>query len=303
MPDDAGRRAPRAFWSGAIAFGLVTVPVELLPAARSTRVSLKMLAPDGTPLSRRYWCPADERLLDPAEIVRGYEVADGEFVVVTEEELDALEPDKSREIDLRRFVPRDSIDPIFFERAYFLAPSGASSKAYRLLAMAMERCDVAGVGAFVMRGKEYLAAILSEGGILRAETLRFDDELREPEDVGLGETAEADPDLAGALGEALDDLAADALDPDELTDARTERIEALVRKKLETEEEVVVDLPDRAREATDEAEIIDLMEVLKRRLKGEDEGASPARSPSTDDLGEKTKKELYALARELEIEG
>lgn len=303
MPEETSEtRAPRAFWSGTIAFGLVTVPVELLPAVRPRRVSLRMLAPDGTPLARRYWCPRDERLLDSSEIVRGYEVADDEFVVVTDEELDALEPEKSREIDLRRFVPRDALDPVFFERPYFLAPSGETTKAYRLLAGAMERREVAGVGTFVMRGKEHLAAILSEGGILRAETLRFDAEIRSPADVGLEEAAEADPELADALSAAIDDLVADSPDPTELADLRSERIESLVSEKARAGEDVV-EIPEEVREETGEAEIIDLMEVLKRRLEAGGERPEPASTPATEELEDHTKKELYALAQDLEIEG
>lgn len=307
MPEEVERRPPRAFWSGTIAFGLVTVPVDLLPAVRSRRVSLRMLAPDGTPLSRRYWCPRDERLLDPAEIVRGYEVDDGAFVVVADEELDALEPEKSREIDLRRFVPRSSIDPMFYDRAYFLAPAGESTKAYRLLARAMEEADQAGIGTFVMRGKEYLAAILSEGGILRAETLRFAAEIRSPEEVGLEEASDPDTEVADRLAETIDDMTSESLDPSELEDRYSERMEALVREKL-AEGEDVVTIPEEARaEETEAVEIVDLMEVLKRRLRGEDhveERRPPHRQePAYADLEEKTKKELYGLARELEIEG
>lgn len=308
MPEGTERRPARAFWSGTIAFGLVTVPVDLLPAVRSRRVSLRMLAPDGTPLSRRYWCPRDERLLDPAEIVRGYEVDDGEFVVVTDEELDALEPEKSREIDLRRFVPRERIDPIYFERGYFLAPSGESTKAYRLLARAMEDAGRAGVGTFVMRGKEYLAAILSEGGILRAETLRFEAEIRSPEDVGLPDIADVDADRTDRLEAAIEELSADSLDPSELGDPHTERVESLVAEKLAGDEDVV-EIPEEARRETSEVEIVDLMEVLKRRLQGDEEASGAERRPaagsgtSPKELETKTKKELYEMAQDLEIEG
>lgn len=308
MPETE-RRPPRAFWSGTIAFGLVTVPVELLPAVRSSRrVSLRMLAPDGTPLSRRYWCPRDERLLDPAEIVRGYEVDDGEFVVVTDEELDALEPEKSREIDLRRFVPREQIDPIYFDRGYFLAPSGDSTKAYRLLARAMEDAGRAGVGTFVMRGKEYLAAILSEAGILRAETLRFAAEIRSPGDVGLPELPDADADRTDRLEAAIEELSADSLESAELGDPYTERVESLIAEKLAGGEDVV-EIPEEDRRETSEVEIVDLMEVLKRRLQGGEKASEAERQPaarsgtSPEKLEERTKKELYAMAQDLEIEG
>src|SRR5687768_2178685 len=175
----------RSFWSGTITFGLVSIPVDLYSAHRPGRASLRMLSPDGTPLRRRYFCPKEGREVPAGELVRGYEVEPGEHVVVADEELEALEPRRSRDIDLTRFVPADEIDPMFFERGYVLAPAGESTKAYRLLAAIMEETGRAGIATFVMRGKEYLVAILAENGVLRAETLRFADEIRSPAAVGL----------------------------------------------------------------------------------------------------------------------
>src|SRR5690606_12970362 len=149
------------------------------------RVPLRLLGPDGQPLARRYFCSADGEPLSGDDIVRGYEWEDGSYTVVDDEELDALAPEKSRDIDLRRFVARDEIPAELLERPYVLAPAGESTKAYHLLARTMERTGRAGVATFVMRGKEYLAAIFAEGGLLRAVTMRFVDELRTPEDVGL----------------------------------------------------------------------------------------------------------------------
>ena len=313
MPERAG---PRAFWSGTIAFGLVSVPVDLMPANRSRRVSLRMLAPDGTPLVRRYWCPKDERFVDSAEIVRGYEVDDDEYVVVTDEELTALEPEKSREIDLRRFVSRDSLDPLWFERAYFLAPGGESTKAYRLLVDAMESVDRAGLGTFVMRGKEHLVAILAEGGFLRAETLRFGDEVRSPEDVGVDAPAKPEPKRVREIGRAVEKLADDELDRDELEDRYSERVRRLAIEKLERDEDVV-ELPEevRAEKEEEEPDVIDLMAVLKRRLGRAGGGARAEPEPAPrgrgerggtrvpSDLEQRSKKELYYVARDLDIEG
>ena len=124
--NDADEGRGRAFWSGTLSFGLVSIPVELLPAHRASRGSLRMIDADGTPLARRYHCPADEQPVAPDHITRGYELDSGKIVVVTDEELEALAPKKSREIDLRRFVDRDSIDPLYFQRSYFLAPGAGS---------------------------------------------------------------------------------------------------------------------------------------------------------------------------------
>jgi DNA end-binding protein Ku len=305
--DGARSDAPprvRPFWSGTIAFGLVSLPVGLYVAHRRGGVSLKMVDDDGTQLKRQYICPAEDKPLTSDEIVRGYEVAKGEFVVVTDEELDALQPEKSQEIDLRRFVDRDEIDPVFFERAYFLAPDRGASKAYRLLVHAMADANRAGIATFVMRGKEYLVAILSDDGLLRAETMRFSEEIRTPEMVGLPEVGEADAERISAMEQAMDDLSADELDRSLLHDDRDARILALVERKLE-EGVDVVERPTEGEEDEDQAPV-DLMAMLKARLQqgsgdGDGDGAN---GPSGDgSLMDRTKSELYEQAQDLDISG
>src|SRR2546428_60299 len=120
-------------------------------------------------------------------MVRGYEMGKDKYVVVTDEELERLAPKQSRDIDLRRFVDLESIPPLYFDRSYFLAPSAGSEKAHQLLAETTARNGLAGIATFVMRGKEYLVAIFPENGILRAETMRFADEIRSPKEVDLPE--------------------------------------------------------------------------------------------------------------------
>jgi DNA end-binding protein Ku len=151
--EDRERPAIRPFWSGTITFGLVSVPVHLYPAVRRGGMALRMLDADGTPLARRYYCPEHGREVPPEEIVRGYEIDKERYVVVEDHELEALTPRKSRDIDLTRFVRQEEIPPFFFDRAYFLTPSGDSTKAYRLLAEVMEKSRRAGIATFVMRLK------------------------------------------------------------------------------------------------------------------------------------------------------
>ena len=255
----------RSFWSGTITFGLVSIPVELFPANRSQGVSLRMVTEDGTPLSRRYFCPKEERELDWDEIVRGYEIEDEKFVVVTDEELEKLAPEKTRDIDLRRFVDAGEIDPIYFERAYYLTPGGNSTKAYRLLAETMERTNRAGIATFVMRGKEYLVAILAENGIMRAETLRFADEVRSADDVGLPEPQKPKAAAVKKYEKAIAKLVEKKLDEDELADHSAEKLLEIVAKK-EKSGEGVVEAPQGEVEPAEG--VIDLMEVLKRSLEG-----------------------------------
>jgi DNA end-binding protein Ku len=260
----------RPFWSGTITFGLVSVPVALFPANRPRSVSLRMVAEEGTPLQRRYVCPKEEKEIGWDEIVRGYEVSKGKFVVIKDEELEALEPRKSRDIDLRLFVDRDEIPPLYYERAYYLTPAAGSNKAYRLLAEVMERKSKAGIATFVMRGKEYLVAIIAEKGILRAETLRFEDEVRKPEDVGLPKVAKAkDADVKKFEREI--GKRAGKLKLAEFLDDRAERLQEVAEKKRKKGEDVVkVDAP---REEEEEGgEVIDILAALRRSL-GEDKPA------------------------------
>lgn len=153
----------RPFWSGTISFGLVSIPVNLFPANRDSKVSLRMLGPDGTPLKRDYFSAESGKDLEDSETSRGFETSTGKVVTVTDEELERLAPEKTRTIDLRLFVPHEEISPLYFNRAYFLTPADKSAKAYRLLAETMERKKRVGIATFVMRAKEYLVAIISEG--------------------------------------------------------------------------------------------------------------------------------------------
>lgn len=253
----------RPFWSGTVAFGLLSLPVNLFVATHQTRVALRMLDEDGTPLSRRYICSKDEEPLDSDELVRGIEVKDDTYIEIEDDELEALAPEKSREINLRRFVPVADIDPLYFEKAYFLVPEEGAQKAYRLLAASMQDTGRAGIATFVMRGKEYLVAIISERGVLRAETMRFYDEIRSPADVGLPPLPKPANGDVGRLKKAIEKIAAEALDLDELADDRDQRLQDLVEKKLDEGEDVKhpAHLPQQ-----ETAQVIDLMQVLKRSL-------------------------------------
>jgi DNA end-binding protein Ku len=256
----------REFWSGTITFGLVSVPVQLVPAQRHGGVALREIGADGTPLRRRFFCPEHGKIVDPSEIVRGYKFEAHQYVVVTEQELEDLEPKKSREIDLRLFVPVDEISPLFFERSYYLGQDGDSSKAYRLLASVLERSGRAGIATFVMRDREYLIAILGEKGILRGETLRFADEVRRPQDIGLDPEGQSDQELTARFSRLIEAQANARLDPRELKDEYAEDLSALAARKEKRGTDVVA-APERA-EAADEDEPAgeDLLETIRRSL-------------------------------------
>lgn len=275
--DDA---VARSFWSGTLTFGLVSIPVALYAANRARGVSLRMVGPSGNPLSRRYFTSKDDRELDPDDIVRGYEVEKDRFVIVDDDELERLAPERTRDIDLRHFVRAEEIDPMYFERAYYLTPSG-STKAYRLLAQVMEETGRAGVATFVMRSKEYLVAILAENGILRAETLRFADELRTPEDVGLPAPAKPAAAEVKRMDREIGKRAEQRMARSELEDRSADRLLELVREKVRAGDDVVhVEEREDQEEGSDD--IIDLMQILKLRLQGGDDEdeAPPPRKPA-----------------------
>lgn len=262
--EDGEPSGPRPFWSGTLTFGLVSVPVNLFPANKNSRAPLRMLSPEGEPLARKYFSEKTDRKLDADEMVRGYEIDKGKYVVVTDEELDRLAPEKSRDIDLKTFVPAESIPPVYFERGYFLTPNSGSEKAYKLLAATMEDEGRAGLATFVMRGKEYLVAIFSDHGILRAETMRFHDELRSPADVGLPKKTKVPPAMVSKFEKLISTKSKKQLSPRKLEDEQTGKLLKLVKKKSGQRKNIVrVETEQR-----EEGKVIDLMAVLKKSLSG-----------------------------------
>jgi DNA end-binding protein Ku len=292
-PAETAPHGPRAFWSGTITFGLVSVPIDVYPAVRARRAPLRMIGPKDRLLQRRYYCSVDNEPLANDDIVRGYEWPDGSITTVTDDELDALAPRKSRDIELQRFVSRDEIPPKLLERPYVLAPAGDSTKAYRLLAHTMEQSRRAGIATFVMRGKEYLAAIFAEGGLLRAATMRFNDELRTPSSVGLPrapKTAAEDNTIELALAK----LKADDLDRKALQDDYTDALLALAERKRADNRDVV-EVEERV--AEDEAEsgdVIDIMSVLKERMGA---ARAPARASHTPKRSDHETSERRAASK------
>ncbi len=303
-------RRPRPLWSGTLWFGLVRIPFSLFAGNRAGGIALRLVDADGTPLRRRYFCSREDRLLGMEEIERGYEVEQDRFVAVSDEELAALAPRKSREIDLQRFVPVGQIDPIYFERVYFLVPNEGAAKASRLLARTLEERGRAGITTFVMHGKEYLVAILGEGGLLRAEILRFHDELRSPADLGLPAAKVVDRAWLRAVETAMNDLASDTLEREALVDTHTRRLRELIERKIESGTDILAaPPPEEEPEAEEGTEMVDLIQILRRGL---DESPPGGRQRSSEEqrgarqrkaLVERSKSELYALAKERQISG
>jgi len=265
--DDNAAPSARPFWSGTLTFGLVSIPVDLYSASRPRAKGMRMVDKEGHPLGRQYRCPRDGQVLSTQDLVRGYETAGGQMVTFTDEELESVAPEASRDIELQRFVPLSQIPPLYFDRPYFLAPAGRSAKAYNLLARTMERTQRVAIGTFVMRDHEYLAAILSDNGVLRAHTLRRADEIRTPHAIGLPERTAAPSQQVRAAAQAIERLTREALDMSELEDRETAALEQLAQDKQRRGQDLIEE-PALAADETEDggAQIIDLMDVLRKTL-------------------------------------
>jgi len=252
----------RGFWTGTITFGLVSVPVELVPANRSSHVGLRMLSEDGRPLQRRYYSEKTGRELEDDDLVKGYQVRKSKYVPVTEDEFERLAPEKSRDIALQRFVEVSEIPPLYFEHSFFLLPASESVRAYHLLAGAMEKTGQAGIATFVMRGKEYLVAIIAENAVLRAAILRFQDEVRSPKDVGLPARKEPAAASVRRFERMIRKKSRKSLPRDLMHDEQAVQLEQYARRKASRHKDVI-----KGKAIAEEgAEAVDIMSVLKKSL-------------------------------------
>ena len=255
----------RTIWNGSISFGLVSIPVGLAlatkPAARQSDVSFRMLHREcRTPIRQKRWCPTHDREVGADELVKGWEVAKGEFVIVEEEDLEAIErTDDSRSIEITRFVPLTEVDPIYFDRTYFLAPSDTSAqrRPYVLLLDALKETNMAALGRFVLRGQEHFALIRPRGEALALETLFLEEDVRSQaeieEAVESTEVRDAELDLARQVIESL----AAEFDAAELQSEYRRDLRAMLEAKL-AGEEVTRPEPTAA-----ETPVVDLMEALR----------------------------------------
>ncbi len=331
----------RAIWTGSLSFGLVNVPVGLYSATEDKTVHFNQFEA-GTSDRIRYK-RVNERTGQEVEykkIVKGYEVGDGNFVMITDEELEAVEPGRSRTIEITDFVDLDEIDPIYFQKTYYLAPQGeGADHAYTLLRAAMAATNKAGVAMFVMRGKQYLVTVRADKEALVLETMFFADEIREPRSsIENLPAARAASGRELTVAKQLIDSMATPWQPDNYRDTYRERVEDLIDRKRGGEEIVAEGAPPQ------DTNVVDLMEALRRsvdnargrRPDGSDSsdraaqddadadagdagdagdaatgpgqtapgtGLAPERAAGDDDLAEMTKRELAELAGRLDIAG
>jgi DNA end-binding protein Ku len=266
---------PRALASGTISFGLVAIPVKLYATGESaSRVSFSMVHKTcGTRVKYRYYCPTDDKLIERDEITKGYEFAKGQYVLFSEEELKAIDPEPTNAIEITEFVPLKQVDPIFFEKAYYLGPEKGGAKPYRLLAQALLETERAALAKYAARGKNYLVLLRPyEGGIIMQQ-LRYAVDLRPFSEVPLDEAEVKKEELVLAK-QIVEQGASDAFNPDTYEDDVRNQVWELIERKIQGEEIVA------APQVAPKAQIIDLMEALKASLgeTGAEQRKPPKRS-------------------------
>jgi DNA end-binding protein Ku len=272
----------RTTWNGSVSFGLVNIPVGLAPAtassARQSDVSFRLLHREClSPIQQKRWCPVHDVEVGPDELVRGWEVSKGQFVPVEDAELEALErQDTSRTIEITRFVKLDEVDPVYFDRTYYLVPAGteAQRRPYVLLLEAMRQSEVAALGSFVLAGKEKLCLIRAKGDALALETLFVSEDVKSQaeidEAVATAEVRDPELELARQIIASLEA----AFDPAELRSEYRASLRELLQAKLEGHE-IVAPEP-----AAVEAPAVDLMEALRASVAASKKPPSEKKAPA-----------------------
>jgi DNA end-binding protein Ku len=257
--------AVQGIWSGTISFSLVAIPVQLVRAVEPGRVSFRMLhSEDYSPLRRRMFCPEDEKIVPPEEIVRGYEIRPGKHILITEEELESLSPKRSRTIEIVEFIDMKEMDSIYYDHPYYLVPEKGGEKAYRLLAEAMHRTHKAGLAKFVMGEREYLVAVKSTEGALALITLHYGEEVLTGEDIS-PKDAEFDAGEKSRMKKSIRKMISD-FDPDKYADVRREKILNLLKRKLK--EKAAVEAPHAEEEEGEgPADLIAALQKSMRKVK------------------------------------
>ena len=270
-----GTEMPRSIWNGVISFGMVSIPVKLYTATQSKDISFHLLHKEcNTRLQQLRWCPTHERAVEWSEVVRGYEYARDEHVILTEEDFEKLPLPSKQTVELSAFVKAEEIDPVYYEKSYYLEPDAKGIKPFALLMTALREKGLTGIAKIAVRNKEQLCALRTMDGTLILETLFYPDEIR-VEKTELPDVKISDKELEMAY--TLIDLLSEEFEPEKYKDEYRDALMKLIEAKLEGEE-----LPEVA--AAGPAKVTDIMSALrasveaaKKRKKGdEDEEEAPA---------------------------
>ncbi len=260
--------------TGTISFGLVAIPVRLYSTTvTGAKIGLNWINPEsGSRVRMRYWDPTTDELVEREDLVKGYEFAKGQYVIFSDEELEEIVFKATHSIDIREFVPLEQVDPIHFEKAYYLGSNTGGERPYQLLAKVMQEKQRAAIATYAARGKNYLVLLRPFEGGLIMQQLRYAEEIRAFDDIEVGEADVDDAELALAE-QIVDQISSDAFEPGKYHDSARERLEEIIAQKIEGQE------ISAAPEEEPEGQIIDLMEALKSSLaeSSDESEAEPAR--------------------------
>ncbi|MEP6572329.1 MAG: Ku protein [Gemmatimonadota bacterium] len=261
--------APRAIWSGVVSFGMVSIPVKLFSATRSEDISFKLIhSTCGTPIQQKRWCPTDEEEVPWDEVVRGYQYAKGKFVTLTDEDFEQLPLASKHTIEIVAFVEASEIDPVYYEKSYYLAPDSKGEKPYALLFKALEEKGLSAIASITMRKREQLCAIRPHGGAIVLETLFYADEVELERQVDQAAPKIREKELEMAY--VLIDLLRKSFDPTEYRDHYREALAELIDAKLEGKK-IVTAPPVR------DTKVIDLADALARSVAAARKGTKAVR--------------------------
>ena len=282
----------RAIWRGVISFGMVSIPVRLFTATESKDISFRQLHEEThTPVKQLRWSPELDREVAYDELIKGYEYAKGQYVIVDNEDFDKLPVPSKHTIDLTAFVANEEIDPIHYERSYYLEPDEAGQKPFALLLRSLEEKNLLAIGKVALRQKEHLCVLRPHDGLILLETLYYPDEIREPDgsvDVEGIEVSDQEMEMASALI----DMLRKPFDPAEYQDAYRERLMAMISAKLEGGEVVTTE------EDSPAAASVDLMAALKASVDAaKSRKAAVPSSNGTSEDGEASEEQPKAKAK------
>ena len=288
----------RPLWTGAISFGLVNVPVRMFSAVREHKLQFHYVhEPDGSPIGYAKICKAEDKPVPDDEIVKAFELEPGEWVYMTDEDFEAARAaeEGGRTIRISEFVPREEIDPSYFENSYYLAPQAGAEGPYALLARALDKTGLTGIATLIMRDREYLAALRVHEGVIVLERMHFADEVRPADEHAPEDGDVASRELSAAV-ELIERLAG-SFEPEKYEDTYRERLFEIIRAKRKGERVPVAEVEE------EPAEPEDLLAALRRSVE-EAKGRRPAaRRNGGNGRDGATKEELLERARRLDVPG
>jgi DNA end-binding protein Ku len=283
--------AAHALGSATISFGLVAIPVKLFSTGKTSEsISFRMVHKScGTPLKQQYMCPKDNEIVPREDIAKGYEFVKDQYVIFSPDEVKAVEEDPTRAISIAEFIPIDKVDPVYFDKPYYLGPDKGAERAYALLSEAMTKTGVVGIAQYAARGKNYLVMLRAVPGGLVMQQLRYAHEVRPFSEVDLPDTAEIKPQELKLALQIMEQNIAEEFKPESYTDSSRTRMLDMIQKKVEGQDILAL-----ATEAP-QAQIIDLMDALKQSL-GEAPAKGARKAPAAERKAAKRSPRVAAKA-------